>query len=52
MARWRPLAVGGVPIAAAILLLGYATVRAEPDLSGLLVEGAPLQAWLLSLLGH
>jgi hypothetical protein len=52
MARWRPLAVGGMPIAAAILLLGYATVRAEPDLSGLLAEGAPVQAWLLSLLGH
>jgi hypothetical protein len=52
MARWRPLAVGGMPIAAAILLLGYATVRAEPDLSGLLAEGAPVQAWLLSILGH
>ena len=52
MARWRPLAVGGLPIASAILLLGYATVRAEPDLSGLLAEGAPVQAWLLSLLGH
>jgi len=52
MARWRPLAVGGMPIAAAILLLGYATVRAEPDLSGLLAEGAPVQAWLLGLLGR
>ena len=52
VARWRPLAVGGVPIAAAILLLGYATVRAEPDLSGLLAAGAPVQAWLLGLLGH
>ncbi len=51
MARWRPLAVGGVPIAAAILLLGYATVRAEPDLSGALAEGAPVQAYLLTLLG-
>lgn len=50
MARWRPLAVGGVPIAAAILLLGFAVVRAEPDLKELLAEGAPLQAWLLSLL--
>ena len=52
MARWRPLAVGGLPVAAAILLLGYATVRAEPDLSGLLAEGAPVQAWLLGLLGQ
>jgi hypothetical protein len=52
VARWRTLAVGGVPVAAAILLLGYATVQAEPDLSGLLAEGAPVQAWLLSLLGH
>ena len=41
-----------VSLIAAILLLGYATVRAEPDLSGLLAEGAPVQAWLLSLLGH
>jgi hypothetical protein len=50
MARWRPLAVGGVPIAAAILLLGFACVRAEPDLKDLLAEGAPLHSWLLSLL--
>lgn len=50
MARWRPLAVGGVPIAAAILLLGFACVRAEPDLKELLAEGAPLQAWILGLL--
>jgi FtsH-binding integral membrane protein len=47
MARWRPLAVGGVPIAVAILLLGYACVRAEPDLKELLAEGAPVQAWVL-----
>jgi hypothetical protein len=52
VARWRPLAVGGVPVAVGILLLGYATVRAEPDLSGLLLEGAPVQAWFLSLFGH
>jgi hypothetical protein len=51
MARWRPLAVGGVPIAAAILLLGFACIRAEPDLKELLTEGAPVQAWLLGLLG-
>lgn len=50
MARWRPLAVGGAPVAAAILLLGFACVRAEPDLAALLVEGAPVQAWLLGLL--
>jgi len=52
MARWRPLAVGGLPTAAAILLLGYATVRSEPDLSGLLAQGAPVQAWILGLLGR
>jgi hypothetical protein len=51
MARWRPLAVGGVPVAAFILLLGFACVRAEPDLKELLAEGAPVQAWLLGLLG-
>jgi hypothetical protein len=49
MAKWRPLAVGGVPIAAAILLLGFACVRAEPDLKELLAEGAPVQAWVLGL---
>ena len=49
MSRWRPLAVAGVPIAAAILLLGFACVRAEPDLQGLLIEGAPVHAWVLGL---
>jgi hypothetical protein len=49
MARWRPLAVGGVPMAVAILLLGFACVRAEPDLKDLLAEGAPVQAWVLGL---
>jgi hypothetical protein len=49
MARWRPLAVGGVPMAAAILLLGFACVHAEPDLADLLVAGAPVQSWLLGL---
>jgi hypothetical protein len=52
VARWRPLAIGGLPLAVAILLLGFATVSAEPDLSGLLAEGAPVQAWLLSALGR
>ena len=52
LSRWRPLAVGGLPLAAAILLLGYATVRAEPNLSALLAAGAPVQAWLLGLVGH
>jgi hypothetical protein len=47
---WRPLAIGGFPVAAAVLLLGFACVRSEPDLKELLAEGAPLQAWLLSLL--
>lgn len=51
MARWRPLAVAGVPGAMAILLLGVACVHAEPDLKDLLAEGAPVQAWLLSFLG-
>ncbi|MDB4942307.1 MAG: hypothetical protein JWP97_1841 [Labilithrix sp.] len=51
MSRWRPLGLGGIPIAAGILLLGLATVRSEPDLSGILNEGAPVQAFLLSLLG-
>ncbi len=49
MSRWRPLAVAGVPIAAAILLLGFACVRGEPDLQSLLAEGAPVQAWVLGL---
>jgi hypothetical protein len=47
MARWRPLAVGGVPMAAFILLLGFACVHAEPDLQAVLAEGAPVQAWVL-----
>ena len=50
MARWRPLAVAGAPVAVAILLLGLACIKAEPDLKEVLAEGAPVQAWLLSLL--
>ena len=49
MARWRPLAIGGVPMAAFILLLGFACVHAEPDLKEVLAEGAPVQAWVLGL---
>ena len=49
MARWRPLAIGGVPMAAFILLLGLACVHAEPDLKEVLAEGAPVQAWVLGL---
>ena len=54
-ARWfsrqRPLAMGGIPVAVAILLLGLATVRSEPDLGGVLAEGAPVQSFLLSAFG-
>ena len=49
MKTWRPLAVGGVPVCAAILLLGFACVRSEPDLKALLAEGAPVHAWVLGL---
>jgi len=49
MARWRPLAVAGVPVAAAILLLGFACMHAEPDLKEMFTEGAPVQAWVLGL---
>ncbi|MBX3186152.1 MAG: hypothetical protein KF819_04015 [Labilithrix sp.] len=52
VAKQRLLAVIGVPVAAAILLLGLATVRAEPDLKELLSEAAPLHAWILGLLGR
>lgn len=51
VSRWRPLALGGLPLAVAILLLGLATVKSEPDLNAVLGEGAPVQAFLLSLLG-
>lgn len=51
MARWRPLAVAGVPSAAAILLLGFACVHSQPDLKDLLAEGAPVQSWILGLVG-
>jgi hypothetical protein len=51
VARGRRLAVAGVPIAAAVMLLGFACLRAEPELNELLAQGAPLQSWLLGLLG-
>jgi len=47
--RLRPLAMIGVPFAAAILLLGIATVRAEPDLPTVLADAAPVHAWVLGL---
>jgi hypothetical protein len=49
MSKWRPLAVGGVPVAVGILLLGIACIHAEPDLKQILAEGAPVQAWVLGI---
>lgn len=49
MSRWRPLAVGGVPVAVGILLLGIVCITAEPELKAILSEGAPLQAWVLGI---
>lgn len=50
--RWRALAFGGIPLAAAIAILGIATLRTTPNLSTILAESAPVQAWLLGLLGQ
>lgn len=52
VSRQRMLAVIGVPVAVAILLLGIATALAEPNLKELLTETAPLHAWLLGLIGR
>lgn len=52
VARLRLLAMIGVPVAAAVLLLGFASIRAEPDLGKLLAESAPLHAWVLGLFGR
>jgi hypothetical protein len=49
MSRWRPLAVAGVPVATALLLLGFVCMHAEPDLKEMFTEGAPVQAWVLGL---
>jgi len=50
--RMRPLALLGVPLAALILFLGFMMVLAEPNLSSLLANGAPVHAWVLALIGH
>jgi hypothetical protein len=51
VARGRWFTLGGIPLAVAVLLLGFATVRGAPDLSGILADGAPVHAWLLARFG-
>ena len=52
VARWRALAVSGLPLTVAVLILGLVTALSAPDLSRLLAAGAPVQAWLLERLGR
>ena len=42
----RVLAIVGVPAAVVLLAIGYASLRAEPGLLGLMADGAPLHAWI------
>ena len=49
MSRLRMLAMVGVPLAAAVLLLGIAMVRTEPDLGTMLAEAAPLHGFVLGI---
>ena len=49
LSRLRLLAMIGVPLSVAVLLLGIATVRSEPDLGTMLAEAAPLHGFVLGI---
>lgn len=49
LSRLRMLAMVGVPLAAAVLLLGIAMVRSEPDLGTMLADAAPLHGFVLGI---
>lgn len=49
VARARGLAVAGVPVAAAVLGLGLATLRGQPSLGEAIAQLAPVHGWILGL---
>lgn len=51
LARVRPLALVGVPVAAIVVVLGLSTVRAEGAIQEAIEKQAPLHGWLLGTVG-
>ena len=49
LARVRPFAIAGVPLAATVVLLG---LRAEPAIREAIMKHAPLHAWVINTVGH
>ncbi|MCL2777170.1 MAG: hypothetical protein FWD73_04135 [Polyangiaceae bacterium] len=49
LARVRPFAIAGVPLAAGVLLLG---LRAEPLIREAIMKHAPLHAWVINTVWH
>lgn len=50
--RVRPMAIGGVPVAVLIMMIGFTTLRFNPKLREALPERAPLHASVLELFGR
>jgi hypothetical protein len=48
--RYRPLAIGGVPAAILVLMIGLTTLRFDPKLQDSLTETAPVHAAIIDLL--
>jgi hypothetical protein len=50
-ARWRPMAIAGVPVAVLVIMVGLTTLRFDPKLQQSLVETAPLHSFVIGLFG-
>ncbi len=51
LARVRPLALAGVPIAAVVVVLGLSSVRGQPGIGEAVARRAPVHSWLLATVG-
>lgn len=49
LARVRPLAIAGVPVAVLVLMVGLTTLRFDPKLKDSLLETAPIHSLVISL---
>lgn len=48
---WRPMAIGGLPAAVLLVMVGLTTLRFDPKLQQSLLEGAPIHAFVMGLFG-